>query len=119
MLGIMTILEDQYGDAIRLAIYNISPSTMETKSPRKLYPKCSKVAVKQPYFKQGAQDGALMLRVDNPNDVEILASLPGKGENSLAKDLLELSPKSPLLPTSRRNSRRLLCILIIIGQRQI
>ncbi|XP_057849630.2 methyltransferase FGSG_00040 [Cryptomeria japonica] len=90
MLGIMTILEDQYGDAVRLAIYNISPSTMETESPRKLYPKGSKVAVKQPYFKQGAQDGALMLRVDNPNDVEILACLPGKAENSLAKDLLEL-----------------------------
>ncbi|GLJ21783.1 hypothetical protein SUGI_0406610 [Cryptomeria japonica] len=31
-----------------------------------------------------------MLRVDNPQDVEILSSFPGNGETSLAKDWLEL-----------------------------
>ncbi|XP_059075194.1 uncharacterized protein LOC131875174 [Cryptomeria japonica] len=90
MVGIMTILEDQFGDAIRLAIYNTSLSTMETEGARKLYPKGSKVAVKQPYFKQGAQDVVLMLRVDNPEDVEILATLPGKAESPVVKELLEL-----------------------------
>ncbi|GLJ21784.1 hypothetical protein SUGI_0406640 [Cryptomeria japonica] len=89
MLGTMTLLEDQFGDAVRLAIYN----TSSNQSPSSLYPKGSKVAVKQPYFKQGAQDGVLMLRVDNPQNVEILASFPGNEETSLAKSLLELRNK--------------------------
>ncbi|GLJ21779.1 hypothetical protein SUGI_0406510 [Cryptomeria japonica] len=92
MVGIMTVLEDQYGDAVRLAIYNASLPTVEIEAPRKRYPKGSKVAVKQPYFKQGAQDGVLMLRVDNPQDVEILSSFPGikNADTYLAKDLVEL-----------------------------
>ncbi|GLJ21787.1 hypothetical protein SUGI_0406720 [Cryptomeria japonica] len=73
MVAIMTILEDQYGDAVRLAICNTSTN----QSASSLYPKVSKVAIKQPYFKQGSQDDALMLRVDNPQNVEILASFPG------------------------------------------
>ncbi|GLJ21782.1 hypothetical protein SUGI_0406600 [Cryptomeria japonica] len=36
MVGIMTILEDQYGDALRLATYNASLPKMQTKCPRKL-----------------------------------------------------------------------------------
>lgn len=58
MVGILTILEGRFGDAVRLAIYN----TSSNQSPISLYPKGSKVAVKQSYFKQGAQDGVFMLR---------------------------------------------------------
>ncbi|GLJ18861.1 hypothetical protein SUGI_0337040 [Cryptomeria japonica] len=89
MVGIMTILEDQFGDAVRLAIYNTSTN----QSPTSLYPKGSKIAVKQPYFKQDAQDGVLMLCADNPQNVEILASFPRNEETSLAKSLLELRNK--------------------------
>ncbi|GLJ21778.1 hypothetical protein SUGI_0406500 [Cryptomeria japonica] len=89
MAGIMTILEDQFGDAVRLAIYN----TSSNQSPSSLYPKGSKVAIKQPYFKQGSQDGVFMLRVDNPQNVEILASFPGNEDTSLAKSLLDLRNK--------------------------
>lgn len=60
------------------------------KPPRRPYPRGSKVAVKQPYFKQGAQDGVLMLLIDNPQDIEILSSFYGNAETYLAKDLFEL-----------------------------
>ncbi|GLJ21789.1 hypothetical protein SUGI_0406740 [Cryptomeria japonica] len=89
MVAIMTILEDQYGDAVRLAIYN----TSSNQSASSLYPKGFKVAIKQPYFKQGAQDGVLMLRVDNPQNVEILASFLGNEDTSLPKSLLQLRNK--------------------------
>lgn len=72
--GIMTLLEDDNGLAVRLAIYNAATSQEDIK---RLFPRGDKVAVKEPYFKI-ASDGGLLIRVDNPANVLKFAIEKGK-----------------------------------------
>lgn len=79
MCAITTLLEDDNGLAVRLAIYNAAPFQADIK---KLYPMGTKVAVKEPYFKI-ANDGGLIIRVDNPANVVKLMIHKGKPTESL------------------------------------
>ncbi|KAH9302114.1 hypothetical protein KI387_013697 [Taxus chinensis] len=91
--AIVTILEDQFGDAIRVAIHN-PPESSRSLHFGVLYPKGSMVAVKEPYSGQGDQDGMLMLRVDNPRNVEIVTSFPPIPQTSFVEHLLDLRGKA-------------------------
>lgn len=77
--GIMTLLEDDNGLAVRLAIYNSASSGEDIK---RLYPRGAKVAVKEPYFKI-ASDGGLLIRVDNLTNFVNLVSEKGKRTENL------------------------------------
>jgi hypothetical protein len=79
--SIMTLLEDDNGLAVRLAIYNATPTQADI---NKLYPRGVKVAVKEPYFKI-ASDGGLVIHVDNPANVVKLMTEKGKRAESLLR----------------------------------
>lgn len=88
--GIMTVLEDDKGLAVRLAIYNASHSQTNIE---RLYPKGAKVAIREPYFKRAA-DSSLAMRVDNPANVEMLVPQKEKrAENLTYVDLEEVRKK--------------------------
>ncbi|KAH9302110.1 hypothetical protein KI387_013693, partial [Taxus chinensis] len=90
IVDIMTVLEDEYGDGVRLAVCNPSLSMpISTQEVRRMYPKGAKVAVKEPYLKR-AQDGMLMLRVNNPEHVEFVTSFQVNPQTASAVDLLQL-----------------------------
>ncbi|GLJ21791.1 hypothetical protein SUGI_0406760 [Cryptomeria japonica] len=83
---ITTVLEDDCGNGVQIAIYNVPLSIWRTTDVRKLYSKGARVAVKEPYFKR-ADDGLLTVCVDNPNNIGILG-VPQ--EDALLVDLLQL-----------------------------
>ncbi|GLJ25756.1 hypothetical protein SUGI_0493140 [Cryptomeria japonica] len=67
-VGIMTVLQDDQGLAIRVAVYNVASSGSSHAALNALnaiYPKGAKVAIMDPYFKRD-EDGDLAIRVDNP-----------------------------------------------------
>ncbi|GLJ25760.1 hypothetical protein SUGI_0493200 [Cryptomeria japonica] len=67
-VGVMTVLQDDQGLAIRVAVYNVPASESTPAALSAKYPKGAKVAIKEPYIKQAA-DGGLAIRVDNPADL--------------------------------------------------
>lgn len=88
--GIMTVLEDDKGLAVRLSIYNAAHSQTNIKM---LYPMGAKVAIREPYFKR-AVDCSLGIRVDNPANVEILVPQKEKrAENLPYVDVEEVRKK--------------------------
>lgn len=68
---IMTLLEDDNGLAVRLAIYDTAPS--QSADIKKLYPRGARVAVKEPYIMR-APDGSILIWVDNPANVHKLVT---------------------------------------------
>lgn len=64
--GTVAIVEDEAGDAEKLAIYNQSEA-----SALSALPKGSVVAVKEPYY-QFNGDGDFMICVDHPSDIVLL-----------------------------------------------
>ncbi|GLJ25761.1 hypothetical protein SUGI_0493210 [Cryptomeria japonica] len=85
--GIMTVLEDDQGLAVRVGIYNSmsTPSALRAK-----YSKGAKVAIKEPYFKQ-TLDGSVAIRVENPANVVRMAEVPG--ENQSPSMVVEEEPR--------------------------
>ena len=64
---VMTMLEDDNGLAVRLAIYNVHHSQTNIES---LYPMGVKLAIRDPYFKR-AGDGSLAIRIENPANIQM------------------------------------------------
>ncbi|KAH9311047.1 hypothetical protein KI387_026082 [Taxus chinensis] len=71
--GVMTLLEDDHGFAVRVAIYNVAQAA----SLSCIYPQGAKVAIKEPYFKR-ALDGSLAVRVENPDNLQRVADFPAE-----------------------------------------
>eukprot|EP01018_Ginkgo_biloba_P013722 Gb_24395 [translate_table: standard] len=74
VVGIYSVMEDEYGRAVRLSIYNVALSTSTFEDVQRLYPKGTKLAIKEPFVKRGSADGCVMIRVDNPKTIEFLSS---------------------------------------------
>ena len=66
MQSMMTILEDGHGDAVMVALYNVS--WLQSEHWRECFPKGMKIGIKEPFLKRFA-DGTVGIRVDNPSDV--------------------------------------------------
>ena len=62
MTSLHTVIEDDYGGACKLCVYNLS--SVQTRAFRKDV----KMAILNPYYKKAA-DGTHMMRVDNPMEV--------------------------------------------------
>ena len=67
MTSLHTVIEDEYGGACKLCIYNLSPVQARA------FCKGVKMAILNPYYKRAA-DGMNMLRVDNPMEVILIPS---------------------------------------------
>ena len=70
MAGIMSIVEDERGQAERLQVYKQSNED----SPQQILPKGRVVAITEPYYKVSA-DGGCCLRVDHPSDIVLLSPM--------------------------------------------
>lgn len=65
--GAVSIVEDQFGNADRLAIYNQADSSILSGVPEGCV-----VAVKEPYYKNNGSENDFMICVDHPSDVILL-----------------------------------------------
>ena len=65
MTSLHTVIEDDYGGACKLCIYNLSSAQI------KALCKDVKMAILNPYYKQ-AVDGTHMMRVDNPMEIILI-----------------------------------------------
>jgi hypothetical protein len=63
----VSIVEDQFGNAERLAIYNQPDSSILSAVPEGCV-----VAVKEPYYKKNGSENDFMICVDHPSDVILL-----------------------------------------------
>ncbi|GLJ25770.1 hypothetical protein SUGI_0493330 [Cryptomeria japonica] len=79
-VGVMTVLQDDQGLAIRVAVYNVPASESTPAALDAKYPKGAKVAIREPYIKQAA-DGGLAIRIDDPANLVRVT-----GEASLDKE---------------------------------
>jgi hypothetical protein len=71
VLSLMTILEDDNGDAVMIALYNV-PATWSSRW-REFFPEGLRLGIKEPFLKRFA-DGTIGVRVDDPKDVIYLWS---------------------------------------------
>ena len=69
IVSLMTILEDDQGAAVMIALYNIPATT--TRRWREFFPKGLRLGIKEPFLKRFA-DGTIGVRVDDPKDVVYL-----------------------------------------------
>ncbi len=65
--GTVTVVEDEYGNADKLAIYNQSEASILSNLPEGCI-----VAVKEPYYQHNGDDSDYMICVDHPSDVIML-----------------------------------------------
>ncbi|KAL2021602.1 hypothetical protein VTK56DRAFT_6955 [Thermocarpiscus australiensis] len=65
--GAVSIVEDQFGNADKLAIYNQPDSSILSAAPEGCV-----VAVKEPYYKNNGAEGDFIICVDHPSDVILL-----------------------------------------------
>jgi hypothetical protein len=65
--GVISLVEDESGNADKLAIYNHSDSSILSGVPEGCV-----VAVKEPYYKYNGTDEDYMICVDHPSDVILL-----------------------------------------------
>ena len=70
MAGIISIVEDECGQAERLQVYNQSNGD----NIHRILPNGRVVAIKEPYYKASA-DGGCSLRVDHPSDLILLSPM--------------------------------------------
>jgi hypothetical protein len=68
-VSIMTVLADDTGHAVRLALY-ITPNTTGWFKSIEAFPKGLRIAIKEPHLKRRA-DGTIGIRADHPTDVII------------------------------------------------
>ncbi|GLC48877.1 Mitochondrial import receptor subunit TOM70 [Pleodorina starrii] len=88
MTGLSTLLEDENGDVVRLAVYNLIPALgglAGMVAGAKALPEGRAVAVLEPFFKRMA-DGTTGVRVDNPLELVFLDSLDPADAASLQDD---------------------------------
>ncbi len=89
--GTVTVVEDEHGNADKLAIYNQSEASILSNLPEGCI-----VAVKEPYYKQNGEDD-YMICVDHPSDVLLLrfndpiipAALRSEAEQAMTKPAAE------------------------------
>ena len=67
--GINTLIEDEFENVRKLAVYNQDDALREY-----VLPKDSVVAIKEPYYKFNGQDDCVV-RVDHPSDLHVLVGL--------------------------------------------
>ena len=72
----MTVLEDDLGAVVKLAVYNCAESEL------RFLTEGSILAVKEPYYKV-ASDGTFMVRVDNPLEIAKLQRLGSQTSSEL------------------------------------
>jgi hypothetical protein len=65
--GAVSIVEDEFGSADKLAIYNQADSSILSGAPEGCV-----VAVKEPYYKNNGAENDFMICVDHPSDVILL-----------------------------------------------
>lgn len=65
--GAISIVEDEHGNADKLAIYNQGDTSILSGVPEGCV-----VAVKEPYYKYNGSDNDYMICVDHPSDVILL-----------------------------------------------
>jgi hypothetical protein len=65
--GVISLVEDEFGNADKLAIYNHSDSSILSGVPEGCV-----VAVKEPYYKYNGSGEDCMICVDHPSDVILL-----------------------------------------------
>lgn len=65
--GAISLVEDEFGNADKLATYNHSDSSILSGVPEGCI-----VAVKEPYYKQNGKENDYMVCVDHPSDVILL-----------------------------------------------
>lgn len=69
MASVMTVIEGEDGDVVKLAVYNLFPSGRKSiQDAEKLFPIGQMVIIKDPFYKL-YQDGSCGLRVDDPQDI--------------------------------------------------
>ncbi|KAJ7536322.1 hypothetical protein O6H91_12G064600 [Diphasiastrum complanatum] len=73
--GVISLLEDDRGKAVRLLVYNAAVSSSSAQAVRRLFPKDRAVAVKEPYLKR-CVDGSIAVRVDNPANIVTAPAAP-------------------------------------------
>jgi hypothetical protein len=62
----MTILEDRCGDAVKIALCNVS--WLQSDRWRECFPKGITIGIKEPFLKRFA-DATVGIRVDDPSDI--------------------------------------------------
>lgn len=65
--GAVSIVEDEFGNAEKLAIYNQADSSILSGVPEGCI-----IAVKEPYYKKNGAENDFMICVDHPSDVILL-----------------------------------------------
>jgi hypothetical protein len=65
--GAISLVEDQFNNTDKLAVYNHGDSSILSAVPEGCV-----VAVKEPYYKQTGEDSDYMICVDHPSDVILL-----------------------------------------------
>jgi len=66
MMSLMTILEDSVGDAVLIALYNVS--SVNSERWRECFPKGMRIGIKEPFLKRFA-NATVGIRVDDASDI--------------------------------------------------
>jgi tetratricopeptide (TPR) repeat protein len=90
IVGTSTLLEDERGNVIKITLYNFLPSGVSGDDAnalgKQMLPKGSRVKIAEPFYKI-FRDGSRGIRVDDPNEIQVICS-----------------PKSKQQPTSHKNN---------------
>ena len=66
LVSLMTILEDSRGEAVKIALYNVT--SVNSERWRECFPKGMKIGLKEPFLKRFS-DSSIGIRVDSPSDI--------------------------------------------------
>ncbi|KAH7316008.1 hypothetical protein KP509_21G074400 [Ceratopteris richardii] len=106
MASVLTVLEDETGDAILLSVYNML-SEGDIQYVHLLFHKGLNVAIKEPFLNISTF-GSLMIRVDNPSDLVHNPKIRNAGRKSNCGSSSSSSPPSLSLLSSSSSSLSLL-----------
>ena len=70
MTAYHTVVEDNYGQCAKLCIYNITPILLSSLK------KDTKIAIANPYYKIGGNDGLYFIRQESPKEVIVMLDKP-------------------------------------------
>ena len=72
--SVMSVLEDEYGYAVRIAFYNVTCARNEH-GWRDRFPIGLRIALKEPFLKRYAMDAGVGIRVDHPSDLIFITAV--------------------------------------------
>ena len=70
MTAYHTVVEDNFGQCAKLCIYNTTPILLNSLK------KDTKIAITNPYYKKGGEDGVCFIRQESPDEVIVILDKP-------------------------------------------